>query len=442
MTTTAGDGNLKHRGPRRTAVALLLAIVSAVLLAGSPEEKRLSIYSTVATYSLPLVERRKMDYVGLLEVLEPLGTVSTRVNGDHWRLRYNDADAEFTAGKRGARARSTNFDLSANFVLEGGRGLVPLSDLSGLLARILGGPVTFNPNSRRLFVGNVAIHFTAQVSNTPPTKLIMNFTAPVNPAIATEPGKLRMMFTHDPVTAPSSPRLTFNSAVITSAIFLEGNGEAEIAITSTVPLLASFSNNGRTITIEPPPAATAAAPSPPPMPPPGTAPVAPPGAASPVSLAPAHYFAVVDASHGGDERGAALTEQMAEKDVTLAFARLLRQELDSRGLRTLLLRDADSTLTLDRRAAITNAASPVIYLCVHAASQATGVRVYTALLPSGGGSTGTFLDWETAQSPFQALSEAAATSVAASLHSKQLAVRNLDGAAAAVEQHHHGSGGD
>ena len=88
---------------------------------------------------------------------------------------------------------------------------------------------------------------------------------------------------------------------------------------------------------------------------------------------------MVDASHGGDERGAALTDQMAEKDVTLAFARLLRQELDSRGLRTLLVRDADTTLTPDRRATMTNAAAPAIYVCVHAASQGTGVRLYTAL---------------------------------------------------------------
>ena len=82
---------------------------------------------------------------------------------------------------------------------------MPLSGLSNLLSRILGGPVTFNPSSRRLFVGNVAVHFTAQVSNTAPSKLIMNFTAPVNPTIATEPGKLRMTFSHDPVVAPEFP---------------------------------------------------------------------------------------------------------------------------------------------------------------------------------------------------------------------------------------------
>src|SRR5271167_3237947 len=99
----------------RVAVAGLLAIASVVLLSGSAEDRRVSIYSTVANYSLPVVERNRLDYVGLLEVLEPLGTVSARANGDHWRLRYNGADAEFTAGKRGARIGNTKFDLSANF---------------------------------------------------------------------------------------------------------------------------------------------------------------------------------------------------------------------------------------------------------------------------------------------------------------------------------------
>jgi N-acetylmuramoyl-L-alanine amidase len=444
LTTTAGGiSSSGGRGILHAAAVVLLAIASAVFLSGASEDRRVSIYSTVANYSLPVVERNKQDYVGLLEVLEPLGAVSARVNGNHWKLRYNGTEAEFTARKRAARTRNINFDLSADFVLEGDRGLVPLTDLSSLLSRILGGPVTFNPRARRLFVGSVAIHFTAQVSNAAPAKLIMNFTSPVNPAIDSEPGKLRMTFSHDAVVAPSSPRLTFDSTVITSASFVENNGEAEMVITSSVPLLASFSNDGRTITVGPTPAPAATATAAQVSPPSATAPVSGPAPASGNASAPLaapavpagvagtpvsgalHYFAVVDASHGGDERGAALTDSMAEKDVTLAFARLLRHELDSRGLRTLLVRDSDTTLTLDQRATMTNAAAPVVYICVHGASEGSGVRLYTGLTASGGENSGPFLDWNAAQSPFQALSEAAATSVAEALHSKQISVRTL-----------------
>jgi N-acetylmuramoyl-L-alanine amidase len=134
---------------------------------------------------------------------------------------------------------------------------------------------------------------------------------------------------------------------------------------------------------------------------------------------------VVDASHGGGERGAALTDQLAEKDVTLEFARRLRQELDSRGLATLLVRDGDLTLTSDQRAATVNATNPAIYICIHAASQGSGIRLYTALTSGGGGNRGPFLDWDTAQTSFLGKSQAAAAGVAAELRNKQVQVRSL-----------------
>ena len=187
----------------------------------------------------------------------------------------------------------------------------------------------------------------------------MNFTSPVNPMIATEPGKLRMVFTREPLVPPGSQTLTFNSPSIPSATFQENNGEAEIAVNGPVPLFASFSNEGRTITITPAPQAAphAQAPAAPPAasaPAGSPAPQAQAGAASPAAVSSTvQYFVVVDASHGGDERGAALSDQLAEKDVTLAFGLRLRQQLQARGLATLLLREGDATMSLDQRANMT-----------------------------------------------------------------------------------------
>ncbi len=126
----------------------------------------------------------------------------------------------------------------------------------------------------------------------------------------------------------------------------------------------------------------------------------------------------MDASHGGDERGAALSDRLAEKDVTLAFARRIRQELQAHGFAALLVRDADITLGLDRRASLTNEARPAVYICLHAGSQGPGVRIYTALLPAGGNNHGPFLDWETAQSGFRAVSQTMAASLAAEFGQK------------------------
>ncbi len=107
---------------------------------------------------------------------------------------------------------------------------------------------------------------------------------------------------------------------------------------------------------------------------------------------------MVDASHGGNDRGEALSSTLAEKDVTAAFARRLRQELESRGIPTLVLRDSDATVSLDERAYYANSTHAAIYIALHAASNGHGVRIYTALLPySGEEDDGPFRPWMRAQ---------------------------------------------
>jgi N-acetylmuramoyl-L-alanine amidase len=400
-------------------------LISLAALVFAAPEKHLSVYSTAANYSLPIVQHQGRDYVGLLELLEPLGTVSAKSDGPRWRLRYNNVLGEFTVDKGRARIQGRDADLSGKFVMENGRGLVPLASLNSLLPRFLGGPATLHEESGRLFIGSIATHFTASVAPDDPSRLVFHFTAPVNPSVATEAGKLRMTFAREPVTAPASPTLTFASKIIPSATYSENNGTAQITVTTIEPMMASFSNDGRTITLAPAKSQTATTtPSPiapvpqnlPPAPLPATAP-------SPVSR---RYFAIVDASHGGADRGEALSPTLAEKDVTLAFARRLRQELESRGISTLVLRDSDANLSLDERAFFTNTTHAAVYVAVHAASSGHGVRLYTALLPyPDSDDRGPFRSWSVAQSSSIPISQAAAASVAAEFRKLQVPVRTL-----------------
>jgi N-acetylmuramoyl-L-alanine amidase len=403
--------------------ALVLTI--AIVPLHSADEKHIVIYASGTTFSLPVTDRDGREYVGLLECVEPLGTVSARVDGTHWKLRYNDGESDFTAGRNRAKVRGHEMDFPGNFLLENNRGLVPLVSLGTLLPRILNTPVSFNPVSRRLFAGNVATHFTAQLSKTTPPRLVMNFTAPVNPTIATEPGRLRMSFTREPLVGPGTPTLTFDDKSIPSASYVENNGVAEVTVNGNAPLMASFSNDGRTITVAPvpqqptgPPQAAASAQNSSATPIPGNAPKAVPARAT-------HYYAVIDPSHGGDDRGVALSDSLAEKDITLALARRLRQEFESRGIPTLVLRDSDVNVSLDERAAQTNTAHPTIYVSLHAASDGKGVRLYTALLPSGVENNGPFVAWDTAQTRSLPISKATAQNVAAEFQRRQLSVRTL-----------------
>ena len=413
---------------RGVAFACALFLFTALLLSIAAPEKRLSVYSVAANYSLTLVHRDGREYVGLLEVLEPLGRVTAKVDGSRWRLRYNNVEAEFLDGKTRAKVQSREADLGAMFVLENRRGLVPLGSLSSLLPRILGGPVSLHEEAGRLLIGNIATHFTASLAGDNPPKLVFHFTAPVNPAIATEPGALRMTFSREPVVGPASPTLTFGSKVIPSATYTENNGAAIVTVTSTVPVMASFGNEGRTIVITatsmptqnpplvgtapgavPPQTAQAPAPPPPPVPLP----------------AQRRYFAVVDASHGGEDHGETLSISLLEKDVTLALAHSLRQELESRGITTLVLRDSDANVSADQRAVVANADHAAIYIALHAASNGHGVRVYTALLPFGEDDRGPFRSWSTAQHASLPLSQSTASAVASELQKRQVPVRSL-----------------
>lgn len=402
----------------KKTLAILLAGVSLLSAAPSAEEKHISVYSPVAIYTLPVLERAGHEYVGLLELLEPLGRVSSQTDGRRWNLRYNAVDAELVAGKTRARIRGRNFDLPAPFLIENSHGLVPLSSLSALLPRFLETSVNFHESARRLFVGEVRIQVGFQLDASNPLRLALNFSAPVNPTISTEPGKLRMVFKRDAVVSPGSQSISFDNKVITQASYSENNGDAELDVTATQPLTASFSNDRKTIVISVVPQAPAT---------PSAAGSQNPAPASPAanitSGSSRRVLAVVDPAHGGGERGAALTDTLAEKDVTLGFARLLRHELEIRGFAVALLRDADTSSTLDQRAAAANVARAGIYISLHATSQGSGARVYTALLPAEGPSKGAFHAWNAAQSPALPVSRIASAAIVAEMQKREFPVR-------------------
>lgn len=437
-----------------TGYWVVLATVTLLSAGPSENEAHISVYSPVAVYTLPVLQRAGREYVGLLELLEPLGRVSSQSDAHRWRLRYNAVDAEFVAGRTRARIRGRDFDLPAPFLIENARGLVPISSLGALLPRFLGMAVNFHESARRLFVGDVAIQTSFRLDASNPPRLLLNFTAPVNPTISTEPGKLRMLFKRDPVVSPGSQSISFDNNVIKQASYSENNGNAELDVTATEPLMATFSTDRRTIIIS-------AVPQTPPTPNgtespnagsqnPGQPNNGPPnngsqntgsqnagspnaGSESPAQSSPAaaniansnshRLLAVVDPAHGGYERGAALTETLAEKDVTLGFARLLRHELEIRGFAVVLLRDGDTSLTLDQRAAAANSARAGIYITLHADSQGSGARVYTALLPVEGPGNGVFHPWNAAQAPALPVSRIVSAAILAEMKKREFPVR-------------------
>ena len=357
-----------------------------------------------------------------MDVLIALGSPRARVEGDKWKLRFQDTDSEFKAGKTKAKVHRKDVHMPAPFLLENGQGFVPLPALGPVLLRLVSGNLEFRESARRLFIGGARTQFTAELQKSAPPRLVLHFSAPVNPSIATEPGRLRMVFTREPIVS-AVPAQTFDDKTIKGASFAEHDGLAELTINAGAPLQATFGDQNRTIAIAPVQPVQAQAPPPPPLPPatgPGW-PTSVPGApGAPAPVVHPRATVVIDPGHGGEDRGAALSESLAEKDVTLAWARRLRAALEQKGITVMLLRDGDTALSSDQRAALANAARPQIFISLHAGSTGSGVRIYTAHLGETGPRAGGFLPWDSAQAAFLDASRALAGSVAAEMHKREI----------------------
>jgi len=121
-----------------------------------------------------------------------------------------------------------------------------------------------------------------------------------------------------------------------------------------------------------------------------TLPVAVPASATVLAAAPASTFVAgrgrdvivaVDAGHGGDDPGASGRNGTYEKDVVLAIARRVAEELDAQpGMHAVLVRGGNYFVPLRKRIAIAHAAQADFFMSIHADayrdSSATGATVY------------------------------------------------------------------
>ena len=135
---------------------------------------------------------------------------------------------------------------------------------------------------------------------------------------------------------------------------------------------------------------------------------------------------MIDPSHGGEDHGTILSGKVQEKDLTLALARELRRQLEERGIHARLLRDADTNLSLERRAEVTNQEHAGIYVAFHAGPPGKGVRVYSTLFASVAPAVMQgFLPWDAAQATLLERSRMVAHAVSDELRKTDLPVSQL-----------------
>lgn len=421
--------------------AIIASITITVLLfaisAQTADSHRIQVYSAQTTYVVETMSRDGAEYIGLFELLEPLGRVDASAKGKTWHLNFvNNAhtvESEFRDGKEKAKINGAEVDLGGKFVLSSGRGYVPLASIPNIVPRLSEQTVQWHAGSRKLLVGTAGMKITAELRRNP-TRLVLTFPGSVTPTIANEGNKIRMVFTREPIVSSGADNVSYNEAPISTTSFAETSTGAEFVVHGSGPLRADVSGGGRTITIsaQQPSATTATAPAAPPAPAQPSAPSQsqsqkPARAAVP---GPKPFTVVIDPAHGGTDTGAKLSDKLLEKDVSLVFARRLNHELQQRGINAVLLRNGDTQLNIDQRAVSANAANPKVFLSLHASAQGHGLRLFMAMMPPSASQPAkrSFAPWRSAQASWLDSSAEIAGSISAECNRKQLAVRALSAA--------------
>ena len=89
---------------------------------------------------------------------------------------------------------------------------------------------------------------------------------------------------------------------------------------------------------------------------------------------------VIDAGHGGFDRGGIPRQRVSEKEMTLDVARRLRSVLQRSGYRVIMTRDSDVFVPLSNRIGTANSYRNAIFICIHFNSAtrtgANGIETY------------------------------------------------------------------
>jgi N-acetylmuramoyl-L-alanine amidase len=253
--------------------------------------------------------------------------------------------------------------------------LAPLDFLTKALGPAIGETIVIRRSSRLVLVGNVRVpEVGARIERTSAGARVVIAVQPATPArVVREGNRLTVRFEAnalDPAAIGGFiPEFVTAAKVDGTAIIFDLGPSA-------VSHRVEDNRAAGTLAIEVFPAPVAP-PKPRPTPPPP--PTGPPQVDLPQS---GIRTVVIDPGHGGDDGGAEGAGGAKEKDVTMLMARRLKATIEGRlGLRTLLTRDGDETVSLDRRTEMANNNKADVFVSLHANWSARaalrGIQIYT-----------------------------------------------------------------
>ena len=257
----------------------------------------------------------------------------------------------------------------------GRRWLVPVEFVSRALALVDDTPIELRPDSRLLIVGSLKVPRVAvSVQPAGPGARITIDVRPRTPESLTRSGaQLRVAFEADaldprlPAGTPDGDLIRGFTIEPPATLIVDLGPHAGAVRTSTQ---ATDATAGR-VEIDLMPAQTSPENPAPPAgrptpPPPATAPPPPPPLPGTTAQASIQTI-VIDPGHGGSDSGVKGPHGTLEKDITMAVARQLKAAIEGRlGIRVLLTRSGDQTLSADERASFANNNKADLFLSLHA----------------------------------------------------------------------------
>jgi N-acetylmuramoyl-L-alanine amidase len=358
---------------RRLVVAALVAVPTLATPAPSP----ITVLTPTQRREVPTVVRDGAELVAVEDVAVGFGmTVRSNDRRGAVTLTVGSHEVGLYEGKSLASVDGDLRLLSAPVRNENNRWLVPVDGVPRLLGPLLGLPVDWRSAQRVLVVGQVSIPSVSVAAFTSADLVRIVFDASEGVPFRVEQGSdhITVSVARD-VVEVSLPAEPLTGGIVEWVQFRGGRDN-----TFVVRLGPRF-RQVRAREQESPPRlvlelrsepASAEGGAPAPTPPPRPAPVRAPDGIRTV---------VIDPGHGGEEVGAGGPGGTLEKDVVLAIARRLRDELVNKlGVQVFLTRDRDVEMDLDARTAIANNYKADLFISIHAnavrAPGAKGSEVY------------------------------------------------------------------
>ena len=359
----------------RAAIALVAIVLVALPLLPQAQENAppYTLLSRDGRRPIPIVSTggRELialdDIAGLFQV-----AVRTDALAGGVTLTYRGKTIIASADRPMASVDGRVVALPSPLVQAGRRWLAPVEFLPRALGPIYDQRITLRPAARLVIVGDLRVpRLSARIESAgPPTRAVVAISPAGRVVATTDNNRILLRVDADALETAFPPSAT---GLIESIRLGDQPDTVVVSLTrgaGAPRIVVTTADEGTRVIIDVPQAApTEAARGPAPDTRPPAPDVRPPGA----DASPAALTIVIDAGHGGDDVGVRGAAGLQEKQLTLDVARRVRAILESRlGLRVILTREDDKTVTLDERAAAANNNKANLLVSLHANGAPSG----------------------------------------------------------------------